>query len=253
MKKLLPFAAAAALLVSCNNAETFSIEGSFNIPESFQLGDTVIERGPIEGSVYLIGLDNEPIDSVEITDDKFQFTGVVDKKKPYIAYLACDYAIGMLVIEPGEIKVEMSEQVVATGTPTNDGITQMNDGAEEISNRLYDELYALRQDGNDAMSDSLLMPLYLQYSQLLSSYIDSIYTANKDNLLGVYAANLQTSQIQSAEELESVLSEYSEYVRNSELMQARIQYYKSVYEDEGNPNETDLSDLTEDLLEGSKE
>lgn len=246
MKKYLALAAvSAAILSSCTNNDTFAIEGTFNIPETFQLGDTVIERGPIEGSVYLIGLDNTPIDSAEIQDDQFHFTGAVSKDNPYIAYIACDYAIGMIVIEPGNIQIEMGEQVIATGTPTNDGIAQMNDGAESISLQMYDELESLRLEGEESVSDSLLMPIYLRYSQVLSEFVDSIYTANQDNLLGVYAANLQTSQVQTADDLEAVLAEYSEYVRNSELMQARLRYYQTVYE-EGDPfDEASLDSLME--------
>ena len=249
MKKLVLFAISAVVLASCSDSQIYTIEGSFNIPETFQLGDTVINRGPIEGSVYLIGLDNNPIDSAEIIDEKFMFTGAVSKNNPFFAYIVSDYGIGMLAIEQGAISVEMGKTVLAQGTPINDGIAGIQEFADQISMQLYDEVDAMRANGNETLPDSVMMDLYLRCNQVLSDYVDSVYQANQNNLIGVYAANVQTASIQSSEELESVLSEYSEYVRNSELMATRIQYYKSIYGEGGADDEYGYPEELEGVLD----
>jgi len=111
MKKIISAAAAALALAACSEKPlTYTIEGSFDVPESFQVGDSVITRGPIVGYVYLADLKGNPIDSAQIIDEKFTFNGVIDKdQEPYFAYIIGEYGQGMFVIEPGELTAVLGE------------------------------------------------------------------------------------------------------------------------------------------------
>lgn len=217
-----------AVLVSCNRNDKFTIVGTFDIPATFEFGDTVIERGPIEGTVYLYDVNENLIDSASVENETFQLAGVCDAKKPYFAFVACDFGAGMIVIEPGVIDVVISQTLTATGTPLNDEIADVNAMLENLSNEMYEELMPMmEQAGDDTENrEAMMMPVFNRYMEMAGQKIDSIYQANTDNLVGVFVANMQTADVQTAEEFEEAIAGYSEYVRNSELLQMRMEYLK---------------------------
>ena len=234
MKKILTIAVAALLLTACSKNNTYTIEGSFNIPETYDLADTTLTRGPIEGYVYLINLDGSPIDSAQIVDEKFSFSGIVNPEMPYYAYLVSEYAAGMLAIEPGCIKAVVGEPFVVTGTTTNDAIAKLMSDVDSIGYDFFDELSAL-QDSAASPTDSTFQfafsMLQNKYDNIVTDMVESLYEANQENLIGVYCANVTTVQARSADELESLLERYSEYVRNSELIQLHLEYLKKAESD----------------------
>lgn len=222
----------AALLASCSKDNTFVINGSFDIPTSFQYGDTIIERGPIEGSVYLYDVNEVLIDSVAIADEQFILTGICEPTEPYFAFLVSEFGAGMVVIEPGTIDVVINETLTATGTETNDAISDVNALLENISAEMYAEMMPLLSSGSEADqpedSEALIMPIVNRYMEMANQKVDSVYQQNTDNLLGVYLANMQTSDQETADGLMEALEGYSEYVRNSELIQMRLQYLQQM-------------------------
>lgn len=225
MKKLLTAVVAALLLTACNkNSDTYTINGSFNLPETYQMGDSVYTMGPITGYVYLIGLNGDAIDSVQIVDRTFTFTGLADANKPYFAYLVSEYAAGMFVIEPGTMEAVIGEPVVVTGTPSNDTITALMERVDEIGVQMYEELSALQSDSGDNLSDSQITPIYTKYSDMVNVMVEELYQKNTDNLVGVYCANVMTVQARSSQELEQLLTRFSQYVRDSELIQQHMSY-----------------------------
>lgn len=225
MKKIFILFAAVMLLAACSKEKTFTIEGSFNIPESYELADTVLTRGPITGYVYMLDLDGEPLDSARIIEEKFSFSGVVNSDQPYFAYLVSEYAAGMFVIEPGDMKAVIGEPVAVTGTSTNDAITNLMARVDTIGYMLYDEMSALQEQNPDSTLDqNAIMEIYGKYSSQVDHMVDSIYQKNTENLLGVYCANVMTAQVQSAAELEAALATFSDFVKNSELIQQHYKY-----------------------------
>lgn len=230
MRKLAFFVLAAlATLVSCNREKPYTISGSFDIPDSLNFGDTVIAREPLDGMyVYMLNLDGEPIDSVMVENETFTFTGKVSAKDPYFAYIACDYSYGIIAIEPGEYGMTIGEEVLAFGSPTNDAINDIDARLTDIEQSVYEKLVvAMEQSGNEP-SDSLLMPLYLEFNEKYASLLDSISDANRKTLIGVYVANIKTSEAASEEELEQMLEGYDDYVKESPLMDARRQYLRGI-------------------------
>ena len=111
MKKILTLAAAAALLASCGNKNGYVIEGTIE---------------GLDGMVYLLDEERNPIDSATVENGTFRLTGTA--YKPAIMTL-CDapdetatFYAG-LFIEPGTITVaddaENPMRKRVTGTPAN--------------------------------------------------------------------------------------------------------------------------------------
>ena len=231
MRKLFSGAFAALLLASCTHDRTFTIEGSFDVPASFQFGDTVIEY------VYLMDVNETVIDSALIKDEHFRFEGAVDSRKPYLALICSEYANNFVVIEPGTITAVVDEQVHVSGTPLNDKIVEVENYLENLSNEMYDRV----SEFGESVSDSLLFPIYMELVQRASVFVDSVYTSNQDNPVGLYIANAQTADAQTSDELTERLDSYSDYVRDSELMQRRKDYLNSMQADMDSDMDVDMN------------
>lgn len=246
MKKLLIAAIAVLTFAACNRTkDNYTIEGSFDLPSSYQLGDTVISLDPPAGYVFLCAIDGTPLDSALIEEGKFKFSGYTNPENPIFAYIMSEYAAGMFAVEPGEMKCVVSEPLRVTGTPTNDAIVSLMDRVDDIGIQMYQELQAIHgTSGEESLKESDITPIYEKYSSLVSNMIDSLYRANDDNLIGVYCANVMTVQAQSVEELEMLVAPFSKYVRESELIQ---QHFSILREAPGVGSDEYLSD--EDVLQ----
>jgi len=227
MKKILFVFAAALMLAACSKEKTYTIEGSFDVPMSYPVGDTVLTRGPITGYVYLLDLDGQPIDSAQIEDEKFFFSGIVNSDQPYFAYLVSEYAASIFAIEAGDMKAVIGETVTVSGASINDAISGLMESVDNIGDQLYEDMAAMQESlGDSTISQDLILPIYTKYSEQVDLLVDSVYQANTDNLVGVFCANVKTIQAQSAAELEEMLDSYSDYVKNSELIQQHLKYLK---------------------------
>ena len=85
MKRLFPaLFMLIILMVSCSNEKPYTIHGSIELPDSLMVGDTLMATPSLEGwQVYMLDLDGQTVDSVEIADNQFTFAGKVDKKNPF--------------------------------------------------------------------------------------------------------------------------------------------------------------------------
>lgn len=230
MKKILYFAALCTLiLTSCNGKKAYRIEGSFDVPDSLNFGDTVIARESFEGSwVYMCDLDGEPFDSVQVDEgEKFVFEGKVSAKDAFFAYITSDYTYGIIAIEPGDYAMTISNEVLAYGSPLNDAINDIDASVVEIEQNISDRVLAAVEAAGGNPTDSIMMPYYIEFNSLYNQLIDSVYNSNKDNLVGVYAVNIITSGAESVDELEFMLEEYDDYIANSPLMNARRDYLRA--------------------------
>ena len=227
MKKYLFLAVSCLVaLSSCNFAKPYTITGGFNVPEEFDLGDTIIQRGPLDGGyVYMLDLDGTPVDSALIEDETFIFEGKISQKDAYFAYIASDYAYGIIAVEPGDINLTIGQQIVAYGTPTNDAINDVDSQIDELAQDFSEKMMSYVGEDNVAPSDSIIMPIYLDFNNKCESLLDSLYECNKDNLVGIYIVNIKTSSAQTLEEFESMLEGYDEYITQSDVMNARRAYF----------------------------
>lgn len=160
MKKIsLLLAIITLAMVSCQNKDSYSIQGSF-------------EEEVFDGKmVYLQTIDSMTaqsstvVDSMEIKDKKFKFKGKVsgDKSLAFLSVgklglLETNSPVGTIVLEPGTINVSFaaSGDVVISGTQTNDDYNKiliaMNDIAalyKEVSDAGGPQAIPLDSAGND--------------------------------------------------------------------------------------------------------
>lgn len=232
MKKILLFLPAfLCLLASCSNVKPYSIYGSIQMPDSLQMGDTMVATPSFEGwMVYMLDLDGSPIDSVAVSDNKFEFSGNVDQRNPFFVYLANDICVGMIAIEPGDIQVTIDESsLMACNTPTNDLMTDLDLSIQSMQEDVYLYLAELKEkNGGEDLPDSLLMPVYMDFMNMTTQMLDSFYTANQGTLGAQYVVNYITSQVQTSDELLEVLSDYPDEIRESPLFQSRLDYMRQV-------------------------
>ena len=184
MKKILSFAAAALLLVSCGG-NNYEITGTF--------GDSSMDGA----TLYFRNYDNgDTIDSVTVANKCFHLEGTVEE--PVIAAVKVGDMRIMFVLEPGTIEINTENGSITGGAPLN---TVM----EEMFNK-----------ANEAEDEASLLTI-----------LNDCYTANKDNVVGLYALlnYLQVADLTS-EEVKAIIDESGDVVKNS----ARIQSYLEVAE-----------------------
>lgn len=230
-KSSLALGALLLLAASCSNERPYTVNGTIQMPDSLQMGDTIIATPSFEGwQVYMLDLDGTPLDSVQIADNKFQFSGTVDKKCPYFVYLANDICVGMIAVEPGDILVTIDEQsLTAVNTPTNDVMTDLDAAVQNLQQGVYDYLAQLTQDnGIEQLPDSVLMPIYMDFMNQSTQMLDSFYTANQGTLAAQYVVNYITSQVNSSDELLEVLEAYPDEIRESQLIKSRLDYLRQI-------------------------
>ncbi len=231
MKHLFPaFLLLVTMLVSCTNEKPYTISGSIELPDSLLVGDSMMAVPSMEGwQIYMLDLDGQTVDSVEISDNQFEFTGKVNKKDPFFVYLASDLCVGLIAIEPGDIHVVIdSESLSATGTPVNDLMMDIDAALLNLQQDTYTQMAELTEEYGEAMDDSLMMPIYQEYMSQYNQMVDSFYQSAPNSLSAVYCVNIQTANVQSSDELLEAVSDYPEYIQESPLIQARLKYLRSI-------------------------
>ena len=143
MKKLLFFMAAVALLASCGDSNKYSV--TMTLPSSDLAGSTA----------YLIDIDSEDtVATATVADSVVKFEGTTDKA--FLAGVKVGFGSAMIVVEPGEINVDVTGKAVGT----------------ELNKSL------------EALVDSLQSA---QSQEDLAAILKSAYETNKDNPIGIFA------------------------------------------------------------------
>ena len=188
-------------MASCSNEKPYTIQGRIELPDSLLVGDSLMATPSLEGwQVYMLNLDGESIDSVEISDNQFVFQGEVNSKDPYFVYLASDLCVGLIAIEPGDIEVVIdAESLTATGTPVNDMMIDIDATLLNLQQDTYAEMAALTQEYGEAMPDSLIMPLYQDYMSRYNQVVDSFYQTNPEGLAAVVTIVLSIGMTKMAQ------------------------------------------------------
>lgn len=225
-------AVCALAITACNSEKSYTISGEFDLPMTFEYGDSVIERPSLEGmSVYLYDLDENVVDSAVVdADEHFAFQGSIKSEDSKFLFLVTGIASGMFVLEPGEISAVIGEDLTITGTSLNDGITDLNSAVSNLQQDAFMQYSALADSLGDQLNDSHLQSLYETSMQQTELLLDSFYHANSDNLIGVYAVHFKTSQATTAQELDAALADYDDYMRSQPLFMSRRSYYLQMEE-----------------------
>lgn len=228
---MLPVAVVAAVVISsCSNEKPYAINGVLNVPSEIPYGDTIISIPSPEGTwVYLVE-GEEPIDSCQVVDNRFAFTGTIKADDAHFAQVACMYFMSLVAIEPGDINLYSDgSETHVTGTPSNDGVNGMFFALGEVENYIQHKMQliedSLTQVGEEADYQHF-MALQEEYNTLQAAKLDSIYEVNQDNLASVYAAVLRHAGDGSSAEFEAAINEYPERVKNNEFVRSCINAMK---------------------------
>ena len=230
-KTPLALVASLVLAASCSHDKPYTISGVIDIPDSLQLGDTIIATPSFEGwQVYMLDMEGAPIDSVEISDNKFAFTGNVDDRSPFFVYLANDICVGMIALEPGDIQITINEStLIASGTSTNDMMTDLDGTLQDLQEDVYNKMSLIASESEDGViPDEVMAELYVDFKDQTTHLLDSFYNAYEGKLGALYVVNYKTAEVQTSDELNVMLAEYPEEIRNSQLMRSRLDYMKQM-------------------------
>ena len=165
---------AAATLASCNNHASYTIDGT--VSDSTLNGNTV----------YLTDMaSNNVLDSAVIADNKFQFTGKADTA--FIATLQSRPYRMHLIVENGNISVEMGESDKLSGTPLNDEMSTFMSAIDSLNNLFIakqQEIVAKGLSGEEAAAawNEVQAGLMGEANQVLSKYFDR----NNNNAVGAW-------------------------------------------------------------------
>lgn len=193
MKKILLFAACAAIFASCTSKKSYTVTG---------------ETAPsLNGeTVYLYDYQNESrIDSVEVADGRFRFEGEIGEPA------ACRLFVGRqfvdLILEGGDLTVDW-EAHSAAGSALNEAKNAFEAQYRAIEEAFYEKYGALSEEEREEQADALIA----EANTALGEAARPIVEAN-DNALGAYVFWKWSSELE-AEEFDEALALAGDRVRD---------------------------------------
>lgn len=203
-------AVTAATVVSCGTH-----------PSSYTINGTVSDTSLNGNKVYLTDMASRNVlDSAVIADGKFTFTGKADtalicriQSRPYRMEL---------VLENGDIAVEMGETTKCSGTPLNDSFALFMSDIDSSRNVMMVKQQEIMQKGlseeefREAWLDFQENTVMPEFNRVMSENFDR----NKDNAVGAWAIaswNLEPAQF------DSVLNLAGETLKSNPLIKKMIQ------------------------------
>jgi peroxiredoxin len=196
MKKLILGLAIAGLLASCAS-DSYKITGKF--------------EGDASGKVFLRKLDATgivPVDTTEITEGSFEFTGKADVAQVYLVYLDGNRNPIVLFVENEKITItanpEKMEEAVIEGSKLSDIYAKfMNEiPHKEQSGKMEQEFYKAQASG-DAEAIQSLMADMEKIREDQRTYAIGYVKENSENVVGAFMALNMIGEF-SAEELDSI-------------------------------------------------
>lgn len=186
MKKLL-ILASTALFCACGNPNAYTIQGEVKDAKT----------------VYLTDNNQHIVDSVAVVNGKYEFKGEIETPDMYTVtdQLPTGQNVWQLIVlEPGQIAI--SEEKVS-GTPSNDGMYQFGQKADELSNEYR----------NQETTDQRREEISTEFEQLIDNSIEQ----NHANFFGLYLFAQQKAMSMSAKEILNELSLFPEKLQKSSI------------------------------------
>lgn len=213
MKKILLFAAAAAMLGSCSNQPKYVIEG---------------DVADLEGTVYMFQGDSL-VDSAKVNKGKFRFKGAAGTPELRVLMDSRDgqpQAFAMqLIIEPGTISIKSDADDAnlkhATGTPANDA----SDVYMTASRALVAEYR------NPTTSDERREAIEEEFEQLGRKSVD----ANRDNFFGALIMQNMVYELSGQELLDEIAKFSPEMQQTKELSDLKATAEQKLKTEVGQP------------------
>jgi len=211
MKKLLfGFIAAGLTLASCEQAPNFEVSGSL--------------EGLTEGTVYLSKVENNDLtklDSTEVVEGKFAFTGKVDVPQMYYLQIEGQRGVVSFFIENKNINIagdlKSLREAKISGSATQDifnGYTDSQKGAQEASKALYGEYKQAKTEGNQVAMDSLIeVNNKMEEDQLTAN--KEFVKANSNSVVAAYVLQRALAPRVELDELKEIYATLSPEVQKS--------------------------------------
>ncbi|MDR3227362.1 MAG: AhpC/TSA family protein [Prevotellaceae bacterium] len=209
MKKILLFAFIAIAALACSEKKSYTING--NVEQEDLNGQTVYLKKQSDNKLV-------SIDSTQIADNKFSFTGNVKSTEVYVIVLANKQRV--VVVDNVPIDITVGEKEInVSGTELNDVVTQFMKQRNVITekvNDIYVRYDQAKQDGtlNQEFEDSL----DAEYDEIEKEYNDlgiAFLKENINNKAGEYFIERIVAQME-VEKIEEILSDATEETLNNE-------------------------------------
>ncbi|HHV04271.1 MAG: TlpA disulfide reductase family protein [Bacteroidales bacterium] len=187
------------LLGSCSS-KTYNVKAIF--PDDSFNGKTALITASYNGSV---------LDSALIAEKTALFDGEI--VEPVLALISCERTRGQLILEPGEITIDLQQPgsvSVASGTPLN---KELGDLMEKY-NQLMDEIMNYQGEDEDGFLHTVWTPKFTQE-------IGGIFKSNSNNDIGTMAL-MYLSKYGESDSLDAYFDQAGETVISREPIQKII-------------------------------
>ena len=250
MKKTFQFICAVALtamIASCGSGKTYKVDG-------------MLDDAQFEGKMVYLGCDGKAVDSAVVKDGAFNFEGKANE-----AWIGTLYAMGEttllqqdLVVEPGTIIVDLLTERIG-GTPMNESLQvfleEERDSEMEEEMATYIEQYYMAKDAAErSVAEHMYDSLEAIATTRTYDHAMAFYGDNRDNILGAYAmAMLCSTDRLTYSQLEEMLSDAADVVKNHKPVSSKLAQLKAVEETAAGKHYTDIEGVDgklSDLIDG---
>ena len=186
------------LLAACGNmSNTYEISGTI---DGVQEGTAVLKKVESSGPVN--------VDSTEITDNSFSFSGEIKHPELYLVYVNDNQMPVAFFLEPSDVQISADIDSLraadVSGSELNDKFQKFNDNvpSNDRAQELQQEFMDARK-GEDQQKMQELAQEYQSIMQEQQNYYKDFVDNNTDNAVGAFLAmNMaQSLEVQKMEEL----------------------------------------------------
>lgn len=230
-----------ALFTSCSEkpATTYTIHGS--IPDNSLDGKMI----------YIYNRDNNnlSIDSTVVTGTTFTFTGKMDTAAYCLINASREYYVNF-ILENGTIDLDLSKPMAPSGSPLNDELARffaVKDSLLDLMDSKRQEFMKQTEDKEERMK--LQKDFFRdEWKPVYLAMLDEFFNRNLNNPIGGIALNYMDGYL-SPDQVKAKMRLLGEQVRNTPIMQERLQRFDALEKTaEGKP----FTDFTIETEDGNK-
>ena len=214
MKKLLFFAACAALCASCTPKKPFTLAGT---ADSSADGQTVYLYDYQEGRA---------VDSTVVAEGRFSFGGRIAGDVLRRVSLGRNFV--NVILEGGDFTVDLTEHTVG-GSEKNEQLNRFNTQYDSIGRAFYENFMTLKGDAllSEAEFEAKADALVAETNVALGDLARPLVEAN-NNALGAYAFLRWSSDLETPEEFDAALALAGDRVREFAPVKAIVDKHNAL-------------------------
>lgn len=177
------------LLASCAGK---TVQGAYEIngtlPSATLYQDEWMYLVPLTG-----GSKTNPVDSVQINNGTFRFTGQVDSVQIKILRVRYQLRLALqellVVMEPGQIQVAIDSTSTAHGTPQNEALQQWKEAKDEHDHALS-IMMRMEAAKPDSTNQAKLEALKKTHTQRFTDFNTAFVKEHKGSVVGQFVSSL---------------------------------------------------------------